>query len=144
MLDESSLANLAKDAVKVDVSLRAGVDCIRAESFTLVSVTITNRLARRIDPIVRLIATAPTTTTDASLLDNVIISDGTWTASPRSRTLPHRGSHSTYTWNVTFLSPGKYAFLVVVQEASASALADKPDRLAFVSSPYPVDVLPSA
>ncbi|GAC99849.1 hypothetical protein PHSY_007452 [Pseudozyma hubeiensis SY62] len=135
LLDDASLTHLQKDPVKLHLAFPPSP---RAESFIPITLTLTNRLARTIRPLIRLVTTSPTIQ-DAALLDNVIISDGTWTAA-RAPEMRGRGAQISSQWDVTFLSPGQHAFLVVVEEASAPV---KGDRLAFVSPPHCVDVLPA-
>ncbi len=130
-LDTYALGCLQKDPVKVLLVLNDG-EPVHAERFVTVQVSITNRLTRPIKPLIRLVPTHPTGTVDAALLDSIIVSDGTFTASnpnvgQRKKEL-QRGEAKVVDWEVTFLSPGKYGFLVVVEEATSGTGEGKRER----------------
>uniref|UniRef100_V5EU98 Uncharacterized protein n=1 Tax=Kalmanozyma brasiliensis (strain GHG001) TaxID=1365824 RepID=V5EU98_KALBG len=137
VLDEAGLLHLQKDPVKVSLSFD---DEVRAESFVTVTASITNRLNRTVHPIIRLVPTSPSggTAQDTTLLDSVIVSDGTFTASKQQGGL-RRGEERSVQWGVTFMSPGRYGILVLVEEATAGM----GERLSFVSAVFTVNVLPA-
>ncbi|TKY89469.1 hypothetical protein EX895_002000 [Sporisorium graminicola] len=142
VLDEVSLSHLQKDPVKVSLVLSSGGGSeVRAESFVTVTATVTNRLPRPIQPLIRLVPTTPEAGgTDAPLTDSVIVADGSFGAPKQSTALPGRGGERVLEWSVTFLSPGKFGFLVVVEEATQPT---RGERLSFVSALHAVNVLPA-
>lgn len=144
-LDDMAVRSLQKDPIKLSLTFNEGQN-IRAESFIRVTASITNRLTRPIKPLIRLVPASPSGSTDPALVETVIISDGTFTAAKLAGPLA-RGEERTIEWEVTFLSPGKFGFLVLVEEAVMTAKADGKeegeDRLSFVSSLHSVHVLPS-
>ncbi len=142
-LDEVALLHLQKDPVKVVLSFNDDArPTVRAESFMTVTATITNRLTRPINPIIRLVPTSPSGGgQDTGLLDSIIVCDGTFTAAKQQEALK-RGQERVVEWRVTFLSPGRYGFLVLVEEAMA--VEGTGERLSFVSGVVCVRVLPAA
>lgn len=140
-LTNSGLSHLEKDPIKLSLTFNAGNE-VTAETFTVVSASITNRLPRRIKPLIRLVATAPSSAEqDAGLVESVIVSDGTFTATNVGQGLA-RGEKLALEWQVTFLSPGTFGFLVVVQEPTARP-GDGEERLSFVSALHKVHVSPT-
>ncbi|SPO47356.1 related to hypercellular protein (hypa) [Moesziomyces antarcticus] len=122
----------------VGITLAFGPKPVRAEAFVTVRATITNRVARTIQPIIRLVPTSPNdaTHTDVQLLASMVLADGTWTA-PRGDPI-QPGEQVDVEWNVAFLSPGTFAFVVSVQEAEPQ----QDPRLALVSPAHTLIVLP--
>ncbi|CBQ68893.1 related to hypercellular protein (hypa) [Sporisorium reilianum SRZ2] len=136
-LDDASLSHLQKDAVKVSLVLS---DVVRAESFVTVTATVTNRLPRAVNPLIRLVPTSAAGAQDPALTDSVIVADGSFGAPRHPASLAARGGERIVQWIVTFLSPGKFGFLVVVEEATQVAGAE---RLSHVSALHSVHVLPA-
>ena len=132
VLDESSLMNLQKDPIKVSLDFKTPVT---AESFVAVTATIVNRLNRDVHPIVRLVPTSPAAQ-DAALLESVIVADGSFGASRRK--MERRGGTRIVNWEVSFLSPGRFGFVVVVEEPVGA------ERLSFVSTVHCVSVAPAS
>ncbi|CDU24850.1 related to hypercellular protein (hypa) [Sporisorium scitamineum] len=136
-LDELSLSHLQKDPVKVSLIFNGGNE-VRAESFVTVAVTLTNRLPRAITPLIRLVPSSAEGGQDAALTDSVVVADGSFSGA-RHR-LEGGGGVRVMEWNVAFLSPGRFGFLVVVEEATQTAGGE---RLSCVSALHAVNVLPA-
>ncbi|SNX86196.1 related to hypercellular protein (hypa) [Melanopsichium pennsylvanicum] len=148
-LDTTSLINLEKEPVKLSLTFNNHLESslIRAEEFTKVTATITNGLTRYLmDPLIRLVPTNPNpnagVAVDAgafgSSSDLVIVSDGTPSA---GRVIGEwaRGEEIKLEWVVSFLSSGRFGFLVLVEEP----IGFKGQRLSYVSSLQSVIVLPA-
>jgi hypothetical protein len=122
----------------VGITLAFEPNPVRAEAFVRVRATVTNRVARKIQPIIRLVPTSlnGAADTDAQLLASMVLADGTWTA-PRGDPIPP-GEQVDVEWHVAFLSPGTFAFVVSVQEAEPQ----QDPRLALVSAVHTLTVLP--
>ncbi|SPO28950.1 related to hypercellular protein (hypa) [Ustilago trichophora] len=155
ILDPTSQKHLEKDPIRLRLFFNESEQggAVHAESFITVTAHLTNRLSRPIKPLIRLVPTWSSSggPPDAALLENVLLSDGSFAASTsRGRggreQVMSRGEEKTVEWGVTFLSPGVYGFLVLVEEplaATEDSREESAERLVFVSSVHSVNVLPS-
>ncbi|KAJ1019147.1 hypothetical protein NDA18_006295 [Ustilago nuda] len=115
ILDDASLPYLRKDAMHLTLTFNES-NPIHAQDFITITARLGNKLTRPIKPLIRLVPTSPSGAQDPALIEQVIIADGTFTAPRRGPSLA-RGEEREVQWQVTFLSPGKFAFLVIAHEA---------------------------